>query len=91
MKKIKALLFFLCVFLPYGFPSIAQDNIQHYFKTLDIKNGLSQNTIFAILQDRQGFMWFGTKEGLNRYDGQNFRIFKKEEYGLVNDVNRAVL
>lgn len=90
MKKIKALLFFLCVFLPYGFPSIAQDNIQHYFKTLDIKNGLSQNTIFAILQDRQGFMWFGTKEGLNRYDGQNFRIFKKEESGLGNDFITAL-
>ena len=90
MKKIKALLFILCTVFLYGFPLFAQDNIQHYFKTLDIKNGLSQNTIFAILQDRQGFMWFGTKEGLNRYDGQSFRIFKKEESGLGNDFITAL-
>ena len=90
MKKIKALLFILCTIFLYGFPLFAQDNIQHYFKTLDIKNGLSQNTIFAILQDRQGFMWFGTKEGLNRYDGQSFRIFKKEESGLGNDFITAL-
>lgn len=44
-----------------------------YFQHYDIKNGLSQNTVHRILQDRQGFMWFATKDGLNRFDGQNFR------------------
>lgn len=48
----------------------------YYFKSLSIQNGLSQNTVNAILQDRQGFMWFGTKDGLNRYDGLSFRKFK---------------
>ncbi|MDD3036887.1 hybrid sensor histidine kinase/response regulator transcription factor [Bacteroides sp.] len=90
MKKIEVLLLLLCIVFLYGFPLYAQDNIQHYFKTLDIKNGLSQNTIFAILQDRQGFMWFGTKEGLNRFDGQSFRVFKKEESGLGNDFITAL-
>lgn len=46
---------------------------QFYFQHYDIKNGLSQNTVHAILQDRQGFMWFATKDGLNRFDGINFR------------------
>src|SRR5690554_3757723 len=49
-----------------------------YFKNLDMKDGLSDNTIFTILQDEQGFMWFGTKNGLNRYDGHTFRIFNTE-------------
>ena len=41
---------------------------------------MSQNTVFAIVQDRQGFMWFGTKVGLNRYDGYNFRVFTHEPF-----------
>ncbi len=52
------------------------------FQTMDIRNGLSQNTVYQILQDRKGFMWFGTKDGLNRYDGLSFRIYKKENSGL---------
>lgn len=51
----------------------------YYFKNLSIQNGLSQNTVNAILQDRKGFMWFGTKDGLNRYDGLSFRKFKHSE------------
>lgn len=51
----------------------------YYFKNLSIQNGLSQNTVNAILQDRKGFMWFGTKDGLNRYDGLSFRKFEYDE------------
>lgn len=59
---------------------LAQSADEHYyFKNLSIQNGLSQNTVNAILQDRKGFMWFGTKDGLNRYDGLSFRKFKHTE------------
>lgn len=44
-----------------------------YFGHYDIKNGLSQNTVHCSLQDRQGFLWFGTKDGLNRFDGVAFK------------------
>ena len=51
----------------------------YYFKNLSVQNGLSQNTVNAILQDKQGFMWFGTKDGLNRYDGLSFCKFKHDD------------
>ena len=39
-------------------------------------DGLSQNRIYAILQDRRGFMWFATQDGLNRYDGNTFVVYQ---------------
>lgn len=45
------------------------------------ENGLSQRWIRAIHQDRYGFMWFGTKDGLNRYDGSEFRYYRPEPDG----------
>ncbi len=50
----------------------------YYFKHLKVEDGLTQNTVFAILQDSKGFMWFGTKDGLNRYDGYKFKTFRKD-------------
>jgi methyl-accepting chemotaxis protein/ligand-binding sensor domain-containing protein len=45
------------------------------FNKLTVEDGLSQNFIRAILRDHRGFMWFGTENGLNRYDGYSFRVF----------------
>lgn len=68
----------------------ASGKIRYYFKTLDIKDGLSQNTVNAMLQDRQGFMWFGTKDGLNRFDGRVFSLFQKETSALGNNFITAL-
>jgi ligand-binding sensor domain-containing protein/serine phosphatase RsbU (regulator of sigma subunit) len=46
------------------------------FEHLSVKQGLSQGSVVCILQDRQGFMWFGTQDGLNRFDGYEFTAFK---------------
>jgi signal transduction histidine kinase/ligand-binding sensor domain-containing protein len=48
------------------------------FSHLTVKDGLAQNNVVAILQDRQGFMWFGTGEGLNRYDGHSFVVYRND-------------
>ncbi|OKS86845.1 hypothetical protein RG47T_2302 [Mucilaginibacter polytrichastri] len=55
----------------------AQNSI-YQFSHLDISNGLSNNQINCIFKDTDGFMWFGTTSGLNRYDGYKFRVFKSE-------------
>ena len=46
------------------------------FSHLSTEQGLSQNEVYCILQDRKGFMWFGTAAGLNRYDGYQFTVYK---------------
>lgn len=81
MKRVIIKLFFTVCMLA-ALPAYAQNAVHYYFRTMDIRNGLSQNTVYQILQDRKGFMWFGTKDGLNRYDGLSFRIYKKENSGL---------
>src|ERR1041384_4422110 len=45
-------------------------------KYLGIDQGLSNNVVLTIYQDYKGFMWFGTYDGLNRYDGYGFKIFR---------------
>ncbi|NEO29781.1 MAG: PAS domain S-box protein [Symploca sp. SIO3C6] len=52
------------------------------FKQLTVNQGLSQSCIFAILQDSRGFMWFGTQDGLNRYDGYRFITYKYDQDDL---------
>ncbi|WP_222538205.1 hybrid sensor histidine kinase/response regulator transcription factor [Pedobacter polysacchareus] len=57
-------------------PSSAFDFSSVFY--LGIENGLSNNEVNCIFQSRNGFMWFGTFDGLNRYDGYSFKIFRKK-------------
>ena len=57
------------------------DDLQ--FGHISTTDGLSNNSVICILQDRQGFMWFGTYDGLNRWDGYAFKIFTND----INDSN----
>ncbi len=55
--------------------SASQKN-QYQFNQINIENGLSNNSITCVFKDKIGFLWIGTTDGLNRYDGYSFLIFK---------------
>lgn len=68
--------FLLLFFLPLAVA--AQNIVPLKFRQLDARNGLSQNHVNCILKDKKGFMWFGTDEGLNKYDGYDFTVYKQD-------------
>ena len=51
-------------------------NEELIFKNFNSADGLSQHDVNCIIQDKDGFMWFGTNDGLNKYDGYNFKVFR---------------
>ncbi|MBO9673303.1 MAG: response regulator [Sphingobacteriaceae bacterium] len=72
---MKALLLF--IFTLFAIAGKAQD--QYAFKHLNVENGLSQSSVLSIAQDARGFLWFGTRFGLNKYDSQTFKIYNNEK------------
>lgn len=50
-----------------------------YFRHYQVENGLSNNSVITVLQDRYGFVWFGTSDGLDRFDGSSVQVFKHSE------------
>lgn len=91
MKRIRLLYLLLLLF--FSIPMLASENLNFHFKKIQVDEGLSENTIYCILQDSKGFIWFGTKDGLNRYDGSNFRVFRhiaSNPFSLGNNFIRSI-
>lgn len=57
--------------------TIAQKNYK--FENITVDNGLSQSSINSMVQDKFGFLWIGTQDGLNRYDGNNFKVYRHKD------------
>lgn len=79
---------FITVVAAYTF---AQERI--YFRDYTVTDGLNSNTVWTISQDEQGYMWFGTKDGLNRFDGYQFKSFKfekKNPFSIGNNFIRKI-
>ncbi|MCK7525797.1 MAG: hypothetical protein MZV64_53415 [Ignavibacteriales bacterium] len=70
-SKTFSLLLITVIMLLISTKVLPQDYV---IKQLRIEDGLSQSTIFASLQDSEGYMWFATRSGLNRYDGYKFNV-----------------
>ena len=74
IRELRALLIYIFIFTISHFNLYAQIN-SYQFESITNESGLSHNTVYDICQDKSGFMWFATDEGLNRYDGQNLKQY----------------
>ena len=81
MLRSCLLILLLVIFLPG-----AEAGDTNPARSLGIENGLSNNAVTCIFRDHNGFMWFGTYDGLNRYDGYSFRIFRN----IIGDSNSLI-
>lgn len=85
-------IFLLCVSVcAASFLSVANANVsQIQFENLSSKDGLSQVTINDIVEDQFGFIWIATQDGLNRYDGYDFKVYKSKRGDSSSIPNRAI-
>jgi ligand-binding sensor domain-containing protein len=70
----------------YFFSSAQPSKVK--FEHISIEQGLSQSSVFSVFQDSKGFLWFGTLDGLNKYDGYTFTVYKsdpRDPYTLSNN------
>lgn len=70
---MKTVTLIILLFIPFASPLIGQP---YYFTHYQVEQGLSNNAVLCSLQDQYGFMWFGTKDGLNRFDGYSFKTYR---------------
>jgi len=80
LKFLRALFAFLIINCLISNYLISQSNIK--FESFSKKQGISQGSILAIIQDKKGFIWFGTQDGLNKYDGYVFSVYKHNPYDI---------
>ena len=79
---------FACILFAHGF---AQDNVQQsIFNRISEKDGLSNNIVNCIVRDKAGFVWIGTFDGLNRFDGTHFIKFRNDRNNANSLVQNTV-
>ncbi len=85
--KSDVMRFIICIGLLLQTIFVFAQSEPYTFSKLDIYTGLSHNQVSCILKDTDGFLWFGTISGLNRYDGYSCKIFrnKHDDSTSLND------
>ncbi len=61
-----------------------------HFRKIGVNEGLTESSVYSIIQDSKGYMWFGTKDGLNRYDGNNFKKFRQNDKNTLSIGNNFI-
>ncbi|PWE01320.1 ligand-binding sensor domain-containing protein [Marinilabilia rubra] len=93
MKKNPKVYFFL--FLLYGFLASSVEGRNHVeLPNFDIGKGLSNNSVNVLFQDDYGFLWIGTEDGLNKYDGYGFKIYRHDpsnKYSIAGNHIQAIV
>ncbi len=75
-EKSRFPLYLICLLLLAGIVSGQSNSIR--FKRLSREEGLSHSNVYSIIQDQQGFLWFGTPDGMNKYNGFNFTVMQND-------------
>ncbi|WP_297632839.1 sensor histidine kinase [uncultured Clostridium sp.] len=96
LKKIIGI--FITIVVIFNCSTIVAEGVESNddirFKNITVNDGLSQGSVYSILQDSNGYMWFGTNDGLNRYDGYSFEVLKgsdKEADKLYSGIVGSVI
>ena len=83
----------ICLLLNVTSFSLHAQEMLPFFKTINTQNGLSHNKVNKIIEDQRGFIWMATEDGLNRFDGRYFKIFRRSEQNdmgisgnIINDI-----
>lgn len=87
MKRLfcnKFIVFCLFIFSPSNFPQ------EIPFGYISTENGLSNNGVNCLLQDSCGFLWFGTDNGLNRFDGYDIKVYRNDEHDSASISNNGI-
>lgn len=87
LLRIKSLIFILALSALHAF------SIDLNFRYYMVESGLSSNTVYVIIQDSKGFIWIGTEDGLNRFDGYTFHSYRnipRDEASIVNNYIYAI-
>lgn len=79
MNAKKIFLLTACLLLPF----LLNASLEQNFKKMNMQNGLAGNSVYSIFKDKDGFIWFGTGDGLSRYDGKNIRSFTSDKYNMT--------
>lgn len=86
-RKIRLFFWLMCLLFSSGLYSHRPDlRFQHFTN----EHGLAQSSVYCILQDQKGFMWFGTQHGLNRFDGRQFVVYKFQ-HDNPNSLNNSYI
>lgn len=78
MTNIHKQIYIFILLLVHSFSGYGKSDNPFFFSHLGMEDGLSQASVFCIFQDSDGYIWFGTRNGANRYDGYEFKIYQNE-------------